>query len=103
MVTSVPGVPLPSSALHLLTTFLVIRLVAVDTGTTAWQGSAVVLQLIIVLSGLTVNHVFNTSCVAGAPSITILPLDSVTMAISPVLLHLDYCNVFKRLFQSSKQ
>ena len=83
---SVHGVQLPVSALRSLSTCLVIRLAAVDTGLTVSLGWAVTPTLTIVHGGLTVARVCSTSCVDGARSLTILPSASVTAAISPVLV-----------------
>jgi len=87
MATSVPGVLALSSVLHLSSMCHVFHSVAVVTGTTASQHSAVMTRLMTVHAGLTVAHVCSTLCVAGALSLTILPSAAATMAIFPVFHH----------------
>ena len=87
MATSVHGVLRHSSVLHLSSMCHVFHSVAVVTGTTASQHSAVMTRLMTARGGLTVVHVCSTLCVAGALSLTILPSAAATMAISPVFKH----------------
>ena len=84
MVMSVPGVPRLGSALRLLSTCLATCSVAVSTGTMVSLVSATCRPVNARSGPATVACVFNTTCVAGAHSLTIRPSADASTAISPV-------------------